>query len=47
VTARSRQLAGELAHHGLEEVEAALTGSIESAKAAARSARRRVVPDTP
>ena len=45
VTARSRHLAGELAAHGLEEVEAALSGSIESAKAAARGARRRVIPE--
>jgi stearoyl-CoA desaturase (delta-9 desaturase) len=45
VTARSRKAAGELAAHGLEEVEAALSGSIESAKAAARGARRRVLPD--
>jgi stearoyl-CoA desaturase (delta-9 desaturase) len=44
VTARSRQLAGELAAHGLEEVEAALTGSLETAKTAARGARRRVLP---
>ena len=43
VTARSRQLAGELAS-GLEDVEAALSGSIETAKAAARGARGRVVP---
>ncbi len=39
VTARSRRVAGDVVG-GLEDVEAALAGSIESAKAAARAARR-------
>lgn len=48
VTARSKKLAAELQdgwHDGIDDVEAALHNSIESAKAAARNARRRVAPD--
>ena len=48
VTARSKKLAADLQdgwHDGIDDVEAALHNSIESAKAAARNARRRVAPD--
>ncbi len=50
VTARSRRFAGDLADDlagGLEDVETALAGSIESAKAAARRARRSVTAPRP
>ena len=45
VAARSRRFAGELAgdlHDGLEDVETALAGSLDSAKAAARGSRRKL-----
>lgn len=48
VATRSRRMAGDLAGGlagGIDEVEAALAGSIESAKLAARGARRSVVSE--